>query len=297
MFSFILALILGAGAATKSRAADAKEATLSELSLEVAALQSLHRFQLTIDQMEALRKLAAVTVPNSDKREPGKASDNVRKRLIDLREALLDGDDDRIEDLEEKLANLLDEEEEHDLDDVIKITKPAIKAAPEALKLFRAAQVIGFLANSADDVPDPLDVLHTAVDVAPELTDDEWKDYADDVVEELKWLLGGIEPDGQRAVGEKVGGFLKKVRSLNANDLEKQRRELVKSADAIVAATPATTIIHNFTEHALSELLSNPRLIVAIDAQIEKDKELEKKEKEKEKEKPKEKEKKKKNKK
>ena len=43
-----------------------ERSSLSNLSMEVAALQTLHRFQLTAKQLETLRKLAPDTMMKAD---------------------------------------------------------------------------------------------------------------------------------------------------------------------------------------------------------------------------------------
>ena len=62
--------------------------------------------------------------------------------------------------------------------------------------------------------------------------------------------------------------YLKKVRSLGAKDLDKQRGDLEKSARQIVSQVSPTFILHNVVEHGVAELLSNPRLTAAIDAHL-----------------------------
>jgi hypothetical protein len=128
------------------------------------------------------------------------------------------------------------------------------------------------LSRSGDDVPEPANTLIGTFDVVVELKDAEWKDLAKEIADELRWQLGGINPDRNGAIGEEVEQFLKKVRSLNQNDLEKQRPELERSARELVANTPPTIVLHHFAQHTLAELLSNPRLGAALDALLEKDK-------------------------
>jgi hypothetical protein len=243
--------------------------TLSQLSLEVSALQGLYRFQMTQPQMEALTKLAAETA-KADKRGPGKGSDKLRKRLLDLREALVDGDEERIGDLEEKLADLLDEEEP-DLDDRVTISPQALRPARDFLKTIRPPQIVSYLSDSAEDIRDPLATLIDVLDVAPVAKEAEWNDLASEMAEELKWQLGGMDPEKNKTIGAKVEGYLKRIRGLTEKEIDAKRTELEKAAEDIVAETPSAIILQNYVEHALAELLCNPRLPAALEARMEKE--------------------------
>src|SRR5271155_2593124 len=81
--------------------------SLSNLSLEVSAMQTLHRFQLTTKQLETLRKLASETMPKSATREEGKGSAKLHKTLTDLHAALSKDDDEAIDTLSEQLDTLV----------------------------------------------------------------------------------------------------------------------------------------------------------------------------------------------
>jgi hypothetical protein len=268
----------------KEDAADNGEQTLSLLSLEVSALQGLHRFRMTPEQWESLRKLAAETGTKKEKREPGKGNDKVRKRLLDLRDALIANDDpDRITELEGKLAELL-EDEKVDLDDEVKITPQAARRAAELLRKMRPSQVLAYLADFADDLTEPAQTLTNILDVAPLLNNDEWQNIYEGLIEEMTWKLGGLDAARHKAIADSVALYLKKVRGLTAEQIEAQRADLAKAAEQVAAQTPPMVVLQNFVEHALAELLSNPRLPAAVIALQEKaaaKKEAEKKETEK----------------
>ncbi len=271
----IVVFAIGIAIVPECRAADPKDfdgMPLSDLSMEIAALQTLHRLEITPAQITEIRKLASDSGAKSEKRREGKASDKVRKRMLDLRDALVIGNEARIEELEEQLADLL-EDEETDLDDRVALTAAATVRAPELLKSLKIAQVAAFLAKSADDVPEPSDTLIGAINVVTDLKDAEWNSLAKEIAEELKWQLGGSEPRRSGIIADQVGQFLKKVRSLDEKELEKQRPELEKEARELAAKAPPTIVLHNFAEHTVAELLSNPRLALALDALIEKQKE------------------------
>src|SRR2546430_15768108 len=67
------------------------EPTLAELSMEMQALRTLYNLRLTTAQMKALAKAAKETAEPERMRNPGKASDEYKKALTALRDALADG--------------------------------------------------------------------------------------------------------------------------------------------------------------------------------------------------------------
>jgi hypothetical protein len=260
----ILSAVLLAPASSRAAEPKADRLSLSNLSLEVAALQTLQRFQMTATQMEALRKLAPDTVQTA-KRQAGKASDKYRQTLVDLRAALLRGDEDRVEQLEDRLAEI-DDAEEAELDDEIEITATARRRASEVLLTLSPRQVAAFLS----DPPEPMERMMLAFDAVGRLKDDDWKDFSEDLVGELSWQLGGLDPDRSRMVADKVAQFLGMLRSMKKDELKKQRPDLEKAARQFVGSVPPTVVLHNAAEHALAELLSNPRLSSAIEARLKK---------------------------
>ncbi len=251
-----LALTIGFCLSSRSDAADVKRLSLSNLSLEVAALRTLHRFQLTPPQMEALQKLAAETVPKPAPRQDGKGSAKLRQTLIDMHDALLRGDGARIDRLEEQLDELLDADDT-DLDDEVELGAAARRRAPEVL-LTSPRQFGAFIINLTEELPDPLERLLGALDQVGKLKDDEWNELSEEIVDELSWQLGGLDADRSRFVAERVGQYLRTVRSLNEREFKKQRPELEKAARRYVGQVPAAAVLHNVAEHTLAELLSNP---------------------------------------
>src|SRR5260370_4481384 len=91
----------------KEEAKKDAEPALAELSMEMQALRTLYNLRLTTGQMKALAKVANETAEPDRKRNPGEASDEYRKALTALRDALADGsDDDKIGELEDAFADL-----------------------------------------------------------------------------------------------------------------------------------------------------------------------------------------------
>ncbi len=138
---------------------EAAEPTLPELSMEMQALRTLYNLRLSTEQMKTLGKLAKETAEPTRKRNQGKASDDYRKALIELRDALADAsDDDKIADLEDAYSDL-EEKENPDMDDRVEVTAGARKRAPEVFKKMPPSQVASYLGFLAEDMVDPQDAL------------------------------------------------------------------------------------------------------------------------------------------
>src|SRR5581483_5531447 len=125
----------------------------NELSMQVEALRTLHDLKATNLQMRSLLKLAEGTADKSASRQEANVSEKYLKTLRNLRDALLKGDDDAIDDLGNQLDELA-KAEDADLDDTVETTDAARKAAPKALALFHAPQVVNHLA-AYEEVPHP----------------------------------------------------------------------------------------------------------------------------------------------
>jgi hypothetical protein len=240
---------------------------LNDLSMEVAALLALHRFEFTPPQLEALRRIVPETAQKPGGREPGKGSARLRQGLTELRNALLSTkrDEERINDLEEQLVDLHNAGDT-DLDDTIDITEAARRRAPDFLRVLSPRQVTAYLSDLGDALPDPLERLLEALDKAPQLRDPEWKELSEEIADEVSWLLGGLDKKKAGLVRVKVNQWLVGLRSLKEKDLQQKRPELEKAARLFVAQVPPTAVLHNIAEHALAELLSNPRLAAALEA-------------------------------
>jgi hypothetical protein len=267
-----LALVAAAGLSlVPAGAADNKEEKrpgLCDLSLEVAALQTLHEFKFTPAQMERLQKLTRETAEKPRKRKAGKASADFRTALDALRAALVeDSDDDQIDSLEEQIDGLRDSEGP-DLDDGVDITTAARKRAPEVLRRLHVRQVASFVAANADEIIDPVERLIEALTLARKKKADAWKEYRAGLAEEIGWLVAGLDEKKSQPVGAQVAVLLGKARRLAAEEFKKQQPALEKEARKIAGGVNPTAVLRHTAEHALAEMLSNPRLAAALKARL-----------------------------
>lgn len=253
--------------ATTAGAQDKSRLTLNDLSLDVAALQTLYQLQVTKTQMKALRELAAKTASN-DVRQPAKGSDAFRMALIDLRLALIEAnDDDRIGEVFER-AEELRATENPTLDDAIDVTEEALEAAPRVFRMLSAKQIAAYAGLLADDLLDPLELILEALPKVRKLNDEQWRAFRNEAAEQIGTLLGGVDSDKAGRYRDKVTQLLIVVRSLRDEEFDKQKPQLESKARTLVGDVGALDVIRNQIEYQLAELLSNSRLAAALDARL-----------------------------
>jgi hypothetical protein len=252
-----------------ARPADNKLATddPSDLSLEVTALQMMHQLQITQSQLEALVKIAGTTAMEAPAHREVKIGAKLRKALLDLRDALLEGDDDRIAELNATLEELR-EKEKPEFDDFIEITDAARKQVAEFLRRLSARQVALYVSDFAEEFPDPREQLAEGFDVARTQTGKDWQDLRDEVAEQVAGLVAGLDPVAEGKVKEQVVALLNRVHRLKPEEYKAQRQELDKAAQQIIGKAGPTDFMRHFVERTVAELLSNPRLPTVAEARL-----------------------------
>jgi hypothetical protein len=243
---------------------------LSTLSLEVNALQALHALSLTDGQLKKVQGWAKETAEKTRKRDAGKASKEYREKLLDLRDALLQGTDtDRIDQLTEELDDLR-ETEKPTLDDTVNLTNNARKRATEMLRSLKPHQLVAFLDYLADDVADPLDRLLEAMAKTRALKGNEWKQKRDDLVDDIVRMAAGIDSKKADKLTEALTTLLNRAHGMSDAEFKSKRPELEKLARKVVGDLGPLEVLRNATEYALAELLSNPRLAAVLEARMKK---------------------------
>lgn len=245
----------------------AKE-NLTELSLEVDALQTIHQFALDKGQLAELARLAADMPARGENRGHAKAPEKYHKALSELREALR-GDDDAAIDERASAADALRDKEKIELDDAVEITDAARKRAPGFLTQLRARQVAAYVAVTPDDDLDgPLERLAAAFEKARKLTGDEWAEARDETAEAVGWLVVGLDAEGAAKVAGRAKELLDRAHALKDADYAARRGDLDKEAKELAGDLGPTEVLRRVVEHALAELLSNPRLAAAVEGRL-----------------------------
>lgn len=264
-----LGMLCASAAAVADGLARQGELSLNDLSMEVAALQAIHQLQLTPAQLQMVRKFAKETAQESNSRGAAQASAEFRRILSALRDALIDEDDEEIDQLQEELDDLR-EKEKPELEESIEVTEAARQRAPELLQLLRPRQIASYLAAHAEEVPEPLERILEALSKVRDLNAKEWKQLRDEVSEEVGRGVAGLDFDKASQVGDKVIQLLIHARALKDDEFKSERPELEKTAREIVGNLSPLDVLRHALALDLAELLSNPRLLAAVEARLKK---------------------------
>ena len=240
---------------------------LNDLSMRVAALETIYEFDLTDGQLRTLRTLA-VGAGQKDQRTAGKAPAKLVQALKDLHAALLKADDDdKIGDLKDTVDELKDDDEV-DLDDDIDVTDTARGKTPEFLKHLKASQIAAYLAVHAEEVADPAEQMIDALNDLRSGESDDPDGDAQDSADDISHLVAGLDAAKAEQVSAKVLEWFKANRDLKDEQFEAKKAALEESAHKIVGDIPAMTVLSHWLEYEAATLLSNPQLIGAIDVTL-----------------------------
>jgi hypothetical protein len=243
---------------------------VNDLSMEVAALRTLYLLRAGPRQLRGVKKHGEESAPELRKRQEPKVSANYRKVLIELRAAFIAGQEDRINELSEQLEELTTDEQP-DLDDDIEITDQARKTSPFTLRWFDAEMVVHYLAAYGKDFPSPRQLLYDALRLdgkGKKLEPEQWKTLRAFVIREVSWQVGGFDRSKQKKIGADVAKLLDRAYPLSPPELKKQKTELLEEVARIKNQAGPTDVLKHVIEQDLAEMLSNPRLLPAVEARL-----------------------------
>jgi hypothetical protein len=250
------------GAAKQGTGTAKKTDDLTNLSLEVEALQALHALEITNAQLKDLLSIAKECAEKPRSRTPAKASDAYRKVLLDLRNALIRRDADRIDELKEKLDDLI-EKEPPEFDTDFETTATARTSAPGAFKRLEFKQLLAFVHEQGDTLADPRESILTALEEGKDKKGDEWtairNQTADAVAEVLAGANAAKVAEAARSVKALLDKWHGKPASTEAIDPE---------IKLIVGGQLPTDLLRNALEVHLASILSNPRMPAAMEARL-----------------------------
>jgi hypothetical protein len=241
------------------------------LKREVDALEVLYHLEPTEAQLKSLLKLGEHTAAKPKPPAEAVAGPEYRAALRDFRNALVENDEDKVNEANEKLAEV-NQKDPPEIEEEFEITEAARKAAPNVLKLLTPAQVISFLVSQESEVPDPVERIMITFHEGEELPEDAWKTHRQETAEEVAWLVHGFDNDQARAAVKPILALLDKGHSLKGEVLKKELPNLEKAARNLVGGKSPTVVLEHYMQRELAELLSNPQTISAIKARIQADK-------------------------
>jgi hypothetical protein len=267
-FSLTVALVVGLAPSTvfaQKKAAQAQD-DARMLSLEVVALQTLHRLDPTTPQLEGLLRLNKGSASTPAASGTQKVTPAFVKTLKALRNALAAEDEDSIDELKEKLHEIMDKDKIV-LDDRVPLSDAARRGAPLVIRSLTPGQVLAYVQILDEDDVDPLDMLEAALDRGKSADAAAWKAIRDSATAEAAWLLAGSDEMRSRPVAKLLAAILDQQRSAQkakvaGPDLEKQLQQLTAQVDPL-------QLVRHAMERELAELLSNPCLPSAIQHTLE----------------------------
>lgn len=237
---------------------------VSELSLEVAALQLLYDLQVTNSQLEKLGEWAKESASKARPRKDTEVTMEFRTKLVELHKALSQAVDG--ESIEKFIAEVgeLREQENPVLDDRVEITPAARKRTVDFARLLKPSQAAALYTLDGDTIDDPRDKLVEAIEDVRSLETEEWKATRDMIAGDIARLVAGIDGKRYDRVHDDVIVLLVKSRKLDMDEFQEQRKDLEKEALKLVGNLGGVDFLRNYLEYQLAELLSNPRLAAAV---------------------------------
>jgi hypothetical protein len=274
VMAWVLGILFGVIATVQAEAqiagrssADAARA----LSQQVWALQTLHDLDLNAQQLDALRTAAPKLDDDPVARAPGRVSAKYLATLQALRQALLgnkdDDDKDGIDSLRDDLESI-QEDEQIDLDDHVRIADAARSAVPGVMKVIQPSQIAGYLAIYQDEVPDPVQSLVKAADDSRGLDEGKYGSLVAETVKEAGIMVAGLDADKAAAVADRVKQWLADNRALGDAEYKAARPQLEQSAKAVLGDLDSFEVLRHWIERDVAELLSNPQLAAVIDERM-----------------------------
>jgi hypothetical protein len=248
----------------------APPADANDLALEVNVLRTVYLFQLSPDMVKTTRETGADCAQKPRKRFAAEVSDRYRKLLVEYREALLRGDEDRILDLSDQVEEVR-KEEDPDIDDTVEITDEARKKAPGLLRNMNANRIVHYTSSYGKDFPNPYQIIRKTMRLSGKgkpPTAEEWKEQRDFVAKQVAWCYCGVDAAKSRKKAAEVAMLLDRANALSPEELEKQRDELEAAVRKLNAGTDGLDVIRNVLQQDIAEMISNPRFVAAMDARM-----------------------------
>jgi hypothetical protein len=266
----------GAGDAARAQAPGEKviaapPTDVNALSMEVAVLRTLYLIKAAPHHLERIKRDCKDCPMKPRKREAADVTPEYKKTLIDLRTALIAADDDKVNDLSDRLEELA-ADDEPDVDDAVEITDESRKVAPKLLNAFDANLIVGYLASYGKDFPVPFRMMNKAMRTdgkGRKPSAEQWKEIRTAVANDVAWSVAGLDLKEQAKVRDDALKLLDKAYALSNEDLAKQGPELRSGISKITSKAGTLDVIKHVIEQDLAEMISNPRLLPAVEARLQ----------------------------
>lgn len=240
-----------------------------DLRFEVDAIEFLLILDLEKNQKELLKKLVIEKIDFEILDIP-KYTEEYLKKLRNVRNALLEDNDELADDLRLELDDIV-EKNMIEVDYVYEVNESSRRNAKDFLKLLRIDQLASFISFNSDEFQSPLRALMDAVREFPDLVQDEKQESYDEILETVVISLAGVDIEKEKKIRKEVELFLDDVLKLSplkedakVKEKQAQNKPFVARAKNIVGDIGVMEILQNNVEYLLAKQLSNPQFANAL---------------------------------
>jgi hypothetical protein len=240
----------------------------THLEREVAALTTVSELELTDAQLRAIEPICKEAAVHAPPTSAPAGSDRYRGSLRALREALVQGEEEKVAEQQQKVDSLREAEKiEPDTD--FSISDAARAKAPGVLAMLSTAQVANYISAHAEDVPGALETITDALDQCRQQNEADFAALRTEAAEQTGLLLAGLDKSAARPIEQKVTDLLDKVKKMNDAEFKSQRDALTNQAKQIATGADPIEGLRHWMEREIADLLSNPATSDAIDARLQ----------------------------
>jgi hypothetical protein len=252
------------GAGTEAPAAG----ELNVASMRIAALDMLYQLDPSVSQLAAI-KAAAAGAADATPRPAVKPDEKLADLFGKMQAAILTGTNDaQIAALRNQIVDAVNSGE-IELTDTIRPTAAAHAAAAGICAKLKASQIAAFVAQHADEVGDPLEIMANALAVLRDshaTTQPAEEDAASlqETSNSIGTLVAGMDETKAQAVADQVAVWLKKGMALSDADYAAKQGTLEAEAKEIVTQAGPMDVLTHWMQEQVAVLLANPQTGQAI---------------------------------
>jgi hypothetical protein len=240
----------------------------THLEREVAALTMISELELTELQLKAIEPICKEATVRAPATTAPAGTDRYRASLRALREALVQADEEKIAEQQQKV-DALREAEKIEPDTDIPASDVARARASGVLAMLATSQVANYISSHAEDVPGALETITDAIDQCRQQNDADFAALRTEAAEQTGLLLAGVDKSAAKPIEQKVTDLLDKAKKLSDAEFKSQHEALVNQAKQIAAGADPIEGLRHWMQQEIASLLSNPATADAITARLQ----------------------------
>lgn len=240
----------------------------TRLEREVAALTTISELELSEAQLKAIEPICKEAAVRAPATTAPAGSDRYRASLRALREVLVQADEEKIAEHQQKV-DALREAEKIEPDTDFPISDIARAKAPGVLAMLSTSQVANYISAHAEDVPGAVETITDALDQCRQQNDADFAALRAEAAEQAGLLLAGLDKSAAKPIEQKVTDLLDKAKKLSDAEFKAQHDALVNQAKQIAAGADPIEGLRHWMQQEIASLLSNPATAEAIAARLQ----------------------------